>query len=167
MANKKIVDDDTQRIIDKAMEEPEEPLEPEGIDEPENTETEESSLPENSSGNGNNEMSVTQMELFEKREMAKRIPGYGHLFHVDDDWLPESVRLTKAMEFAFAARDMQQATILLDPKNPRKQSAWDIFKNKFMRYTISDEGKGRDDAIALHHLTTEEKEAAAQGGLVD
>lgn len=117
-----------------------------------------------SRGDGHHgEMTDAEIRAFERRELAKKIPGFGNLFHVDPEYAHESARLNKQMIFGFAARDMQQA--VLDPH--RTLSAWDIFKNKYMGYTISEDGKGRDESIALHQLTTEEKEAAAQGGLVD
>jgi hypothetical protein len=114
-------------------------------------------------GNGHQEMSDAEVAAFQKRELSKKIPGFGNLFHVDNEFLHESARLSKQAIFGFAARDMQQE--VLNPQ--RTLSAWDIFKFRFMGYTISEDGKGRDESITLHHLTTEEKEAATQGGLYD
>ena len=138
-------------------------IEDSDIEEPEEQEESEEPSLNKDRANSHGEMSDEKMAIFEKREMSKKIPGYGHLFHVDTENLHESARLSKQMTFGFATRDMQQG--VLNPK--RTESAWDIFKFAFMGYTISEDGKGRDEAIALHHLTTEEKEAAAQGGLVD
>lgn len=143
--------------VDKLREEVEEEEELE-----EETESQDNTLPVDRK-NGQHEMTDAELNSFERRELAKHIPGYGHLFHVDEEFLPESGRLSKQAIFGFAARDMQQG--VLDTK--RTQSAWDIFKNKFMRYTIAEDGKGRDESITLHHLVTDEKEAAAGGGLHD
>ena len=131
--------------------------------EEEELDSEEESAELMSKGNGHQEMSDAEISAFQRRELAKKIPGYGNLFHVDNEYLHESARLSKQAIFGFAARDMQQE--VLNPK--RVLSAWDIFKFRFMGYTISEDGKGRDESITLHHLTTEEKEAAAQGGLYD
>ncbi len=113
--------------------------------------------------NGHKEMTAAEEAAFEKKELAKAVPGWGHLFHVDPENLHEASRLNQQAIFGFAARDMQQA--VLDPN--RTMSAWDIFKFGFMGYMISLDGEGRTEAIALHHLSTEEKEAAVQGGLYD
>jgi hypothetical protein len=162
LKHKKVVDREVEGIIEKAVEESEEieELEPEQAEE-----AEETSLPSGEENdNGQGELSDAQMALFDKRELAKKIPGYGNLFHVEEEFLPESSRLGKQAIFGFAARDMQEETIL---NKKRKLSAWDIFRNRFMRYTISEDGQGRVESITLHQLSAEEKEAAAQGGLAD
>ena len=128
----------------------------------EQAEADDNTLPADQGGD-HGEMSQSEQDAIERRELARHIPGYGHLFHVQEENLAESTRLSKQAIFGFAARDMQQG--VLNPK--RTKSAWDIFKFSLMRYEISEEGKGRDESITLHHLTTEEKEAAAQGGLHD
>lgn len=154
----RVVDKELEQMIEEEIENPTEELE-----EPEEQEESEDISLDRSNNNGHQEMSDAQLDVFERRELAKKIPGYGHLFHVAPENLHESARLSKQMIFGFAARDMQQS--VLAPT--RTLSAWDVFKFSFMGYTISDEGKGRDEAITMHHLTTEEKEAAAQGGLYD
>lgn len=113
-------------------------------------------------GNGQRaNISQEEVDKFEEQEEDRHIPGKGHLFHVKNKHLHESARLNKQMIFGFAARDMQQA--VLDPN--RTESAWDTFKNRFMGYTISEDGEGRKESIVMHQLTAEEKEAAAQGGV--
>lgn len=109
------------------------------------------------------QVSEAEMKRIHQREMSKKVPGWGFLFHVEEEFLPEVTRLNEQAIFGFAARDMQQA--VLDPN--RTQSAWDIFKNRFMRYNFSFDGLGREQAIQLHQLTQDEKEAAMQGGLYD
>ena len=117
-------------------------------------------------GNGQRKLTSEEIVSLQEFELAKKIPGYGSLFRVPKKYIHEACRLPNDMAaFAFAARDMQQAT--LDLSGARIDSAWDVFKYAYMGYTIGIEGKGRDDQIALQHLTIEEKEAAARGGLLD
>jgi hypothetical protein len=135
-------------------------------EEAESEETEETIIPPSravAKSNGQGEMSEAQLKAFERRELAKKVPGYGHLFHVEEEYLPESCRIPKAACFAFAARDMQQGMIDLK----RVKSAWDLFKNPFMRYTIAEDGKGREEDIQVLHITDEERQAASSGGLHD
>lgn len=112
---------------------------------------------------GHHEMTSEEIDAFERRELAKKVPGFGHLFHVDEEYLSEACRLPKQAILGFAARDMQQG--VLDSK--RKKSAWDLFKFPYMRYTISEDGKGRDEDLTALHITDDERQAAAQGGLHD
>lgn len=114
------------------------------------------------SGDGHRpNISQEELDVFEERELDRQIPGRGHLFHVKKKHLHESTRLNKKMIMAFAIGDVQQAVL----NHTRTESVFEILKNAIMGYEISEDGEGRKESIILHQLTSEEKEAAAQGGL--
>jgi len=109
------------------------------------------------------DLSDEKQAAFEERELDRAIPGRGHLFNVKKKFLHESTELNEAEVFSFAIGDVQKA--LYD--HNRTESVFEILENAIMGYRISLKRKGRGESIILHQLTTEEKQAAADGGLLD
>jgi hypothetical protein len=145
------------------------------VEEPEDSvekELEEAELPEQEEqilqGRGDGHRPVTDISdekqaAFEEHELEKTVPGRGHLFRIPKKHLHEATELNEAEIFSFAIGDVQRELYNYE----RTEGVFDILKYAIMGYRVSLKRQGRKEDIIAGQLTAEEKQAAADGGLLD
>lgn len=145
------------------------------VEEPEDSvekELEEAELPEQEEqilqGRGDGYRPVTDISdekqaAFEEHELEKTVPGRGHLFRIPKKHLHEATELNEAEIFSFAIGDVQRELYNYE----RTEGVFDILKYAIMGYRVSLKRQGRKEDIIAGQLTAEEKQAAADGGLLD
>lgn len=123
---------------------------------------------EKSQGRGDGHRPVTDISdekqaAYEEHELEKTVPGRGHLFRIPKKHLHEATELNEAEIFSFAIGDVQRELY----NHERTEGVFDILKYAIMGYRVSLKRQGRKEDIIAGQLTQEEKQAAADGGLLD
>ena len=97
------------------------------------------------------------IEADNKRRFYESIPGYGYLFGIKKEFLPESTNIDKGQAWTIALGYMGE-----DMLNPnRTESLFELFAERLMRLQNSVEGKSRTDVLEARRQEAEKAAAGA------
>jgi hypothetical protein len=95
-------------------------------------------------------------ELDQQSKVYEKIPGYGYLFGIKDEFLPESTTLRPDQSWSLALGYMKE-----DMLNPdRTESLWHLFACRLMRFQNSIEGKSREQVLMARQQEADKSAAS-------